>query len=68
MTTKKEKFEMTRVEVDAVIDYIFTHVRASPNGKGYKVWRRRMAFQNGLPEKPQPAGDALTARTGCDSL
>lgn len=65
---KKEKFEMTRSEVDAVIDYIFTHVRASPNGKGYKVWERMLAFQNRQPEKSQPAGGALTARTGCDSL
>lgn len=68
MTAKKEKFEMSRSEVDAVIDYIFTHVRASPSGKGYKVWERMLAFQSRLPDKPRPADDTLTTRTGCGSL
>ncbi len=39
-----DKLELTRADVDAVMDYIYQHVRASPNGRGYKVWERMLEF------------------------
>ncbi len=30
----------------AVIDYIYQHVRASPTGRGHKVWRKMFDYQN----------------------
>jgi len=37
---------LTRAEVEAIVDYIYTHVRANPTGRGYKVWQRMMEFLN----------------------
>ncbi len=32
--------ELSKSDVEAVIDYIYQHVRTSPNGRGYKVWKK----------------------------
>ena len=37
---------LTRAEVEAIVDYIFVHVRANPTGRGYKVWQRMIEFLN----------------------
>ena len=37
---------LTRAEVEAIVDYIYTHVRANPTGRGYKVWQRMIEFLN----------------------
>ena len=46
-----DKLELSRAEVDAIVDYLHMHVRAATNGKAYKVWKRMIAFQSRLPEK-----------------
>jgi hypothetical protein len=38
--------ELSKTEVEAVIDYIFQHSRTSPNGKAYKVWKKMYEFLN----------------------
>ncbi len=35
---------LTRAEVEAVISYIFWHVRPYPNSTGYKVWEKMLEF------------------------
>lgn len=37
---------LTRAEVEAIVDYIYTHVRANPKSRGYKVWERMIEFLN----------------------
>jgi len=60
-----DKLELSRADVDAVIDYVFMHVRASPKGRGYKVWERMLAFQNREPDDDE---NQLTTETDLDSL
>jgi hypothetical protein len=48
--------ELSKTEVEAVIDYIFQHSRTSPNGKAYKVWKKMFDFINAKPEDSKQAG------------
>ncbi len=41
---------LSKPEVEAVMDYIWQHVRASPKGKGYKVWQKMFDFVEGEAE------------------
>jgi len=52
-----DKLELSKADVDAIIDYIFLHARASPKGRGYKVWERMLAFQNQGPDVTEQDGD-----------
>ncbi len=46
------KLELSQAEIDAVIDYVYAHVRtAAPNGKGFKVWQKMFEFGQ-EPEMP----------------
>lgn len=45
-----DTLNLTRSDVESVMDYIWQHVRSSPNGKGYKTWQRMFEFVNG--ERP----------------
>lgn len=38
--------QLTRAEVEAVVDYIWMHARAHPESRAYKVWERMMEFLN----------------------
>ena len=38
--------ELTRAEVEAVVDYIYVHCRAHPESRAYRVWQRMMEFLN----------------------
>ena len=47
------KLELSQSEVAAVENYIWQHVRTSPNGKAYKVWERMFEFQS----SPEPVAE-----------
>jgi len=38
--------QLTRAEVEAVVDYIYAHCRAHPESRAYRVWQRMMEFLN----------------------
>ncbi|MEP7076892.1 MAG: hypothetical protein ABI878_13880 [Acidobacteriota bacterium] len=57
-----QKLELSQADVAAVIDYVFQHVRASPNGRGHKVWERMLEFQGETVSAP-PAGDPSASST-----
>jgi hypothetical protein len=61
----QDKLELTKADVDAVIDYLFIHVRASPRGRAYKVWERMLAFQSRVPDDEEKQ---LTTETDLYSL
>jgi len=61
----QDKLELTKADVDSVIDYLFIHVRASPRGRAYKVWERMLAFQSRVPDDEEKQ---LTTETDLYSL
>lgn len=49
------KLQLSKSEVESVMDYVYAHVRSSPNGKGYRTWEKMFEFVNG--ERPvEPCG------------
>jgi hypothetical protein len=52
------KLELSKADVDAVVDYIYQHCRTSPNGRGYKVWQKMFDFQN---DEPPPLFNVATS-------
>ena len=41
-----KKLSLSKPEVESVMEYIWTHCRASENGKAYKVWKKMFEFVN----------------------
>lgn len=31
---------LTRADIEAIIEYVYWHCRTNPNGRAYKVWER----------------------------
>lgn len=42
--------QLTKSEIESVMDYIWIHCRASTEGKAYKTWVKMFEFVNG--ERP----------------